>query len=237
MFINEAGFPYRLFSNIKPGGYYVYGKNFVVKYVLPKLRVPVPTTKPQEDIPSQYLGKRDSMPGFKYSRSVNERTSLHHHKVEKAKKEITKTKQESSSNNRDRINKSKSHAKQDNNKRHYINSREHTENSMKKSLTGTNEDLSLKSAHAVLNAIGPVSALTSRRQNDVIEAFPRDGIAENRPTHIVFSAEDPLGKYDLLINGKKNITIIIDSECRFPHNLQLVVTKRPFTSKYYVVQR
>lgn len=212
----------------------MYGKIFVVKYVLPKLTTsvtPVPAVKTTPDLTSKYLGRRDvwdqeqplRMHGLKYSRSANEKKT-----IKKEPTEVSKTKAKKS---KIKTQISKTPPSTKGKKRHYAQSAEHTDNASKKSITGTN-DLSQKSAKEVLNAIGPASAsLAPRQQNDVIEAFPRDGIAENRPTHIIFSAEDPLKKYELLINGKKNLTIIIDTVCRTPHILQLVITKRPFTSK------
>ena len=96
------------------------------------------------------------------------------------------------------------------------------------------KDLSHKTAKEVLNEIGPVSAhlIGQRPQNGVVEAFPRNGIA-GKSTYIVFSAEDPLKKHELLLNGKRNVTLMISSDfnCDFPHDIQLIVTKRPFTSK------
>lgn len=227
--MNQAGFPYRLFSNIKPGGYYVYGRVFVVKYVLPKLTTVEPVARATPDFTSRYLGKRDvwdneismSMRGLKYSRSLNEEKSKSKEKIKESSKHKDKN--------------SKTHVNNDTKKKHYTKNDEHTDRAAKKSITGTNPELALKSAKEVLNAIGPVSAsMFPRQQNDVIETFPRDGIAQNRPTHIIFSAEDPLKKYEMLINGKRNITIIIDPECKIAHNLQLVVTKRDFTSKYLI---
>lgn len=204
---------------------------FVVKYVLPKLTTVVPAVKATPDFTSRYLGKRAmwddyelsmNMRGLRYSRSLNEDKS--------------KAKEKSKAASKHEDSKKKAHTNSDTKKRHYRKSFEHTDHPAKKSFTGTNPELALKSAKEVLNAIGPASAsMFPRKQNDVIETFPRDGIASNRPTHIIFSAEDPLKKYEMLINGKRNITIIIDPECKVPHNLQLVITRREFTSECLII--
>lgn len=89
-----------------------------------------------------------------------------------------------------------------------------------------------KSAEEVLNEISPASVASNKPEADMIERFPRPrNTIADAFTRIIFSAEDPLRRYALLINGKRNITLIVSQDCENPVDLKLIITKTPFTSK------
>lgn len=268
----------------------MYGRVFVVKYVLPK-KSKATTVAPNKptDASSKYLAQRASIEQepqehfggkktmnhpidgkHRYLRAVNEDekldvkieeiTKMKRHlkgSDKKKKKKDSENKSDSSSSKRkiksgDKIHelkrskekqnsgskKSTTHFDGSNSSAKEVLDEISTKNTIHKSDSPDSQRRSEvkpsdKSAEEVLNEISPASIASTKPQADRIERFPRprDTIA-NAFTHIIFSAEDPLKRFELLIDNKRNITLIVSQDCENPVDLKLVITKTPFTSKY-----
>ncbi|XP_032227275.2 uncharacterized protein LOC5503106 isoform X2 [Nematostella vectensis] len=241
-FINDAGLPFRLLSNLKPQGYYVYGKVFELKYVLPKATDTAPEgtatqgTVDNVDVVKEAFEKKTNI-GRDARVHGNDRTirsvthSSHRHKPAGMK---------IYSSNADKRHKERT---KDVSRKSNVPQRTSSDGPVGKVLgqighstyTAQEEMHEQKpsrktNVEQVLKAIAQPTSTTSQKKV-VTETFPqpRDMIGSTM-TKIIFSAIDPSNVYNLLLNGRKAVSVVIAERCIFAVQVVVHVTKNPKTT-------